>query len=143
MRKLAAKAPDTRARLVSAATKEFCSYGFSGTDSNKIARRAGFAPQTFYRWFADKVEIFVVVYREWEDEERQTMSDLIPHQADVTQSAQAIVAHHRTYRVFCRKSRQPPLSTTAVGKYQPDRRPRMCVHMILCGASRDTQTHIR
>jgi AcrR family transcriptional regulator len=143
MRKLAAKAPDTRARLVSAATKEFCSYGFSGTDSNKIARRAGFAPQTFYRWFADKVEIFVVVYREWEDEERQTMSDLITHQADVTQLAQAIVAHHRTYRVFRRSLRQLAIENTAVRKARTDSRVRQIEQISLWSSSPDAWTDTR
>jgi hypothetical protein len=26
------------------------SMGFGGTDTNKIARRGGFAPENFYRW---------------------------------------------------------------------------------------------
>ena len=46
---------------------EFCEFGFEGTDSNKIARRAGFAPQTFYRWFKDKREIFLTLFRNWID----------------------------------------------------------------------------
>jgi AcrR family transcriptional regulator len=54
----------TSARLVEAAAKEFAECGFEGTDTNKIARRAGFAPQTLYGWFEDKTAIFLVVYSE-------------------------------------------------------------------------------
>ena len=53
----------TPERLIAAAAAEFREAGFAGTDSNRIARRAGFAPQTFYRWFKDKTEIFIAVYR--------------------------------------------------------------------------------
>ena len=41
----------TRERLIRAALRAFGRGGFQGTDSNRIARAAGFAPQTFYRWF--------------------------------------------------------------------------------------------
>ena len=69
--------PSTRESLIGAAGAEFRERGFSGTDSNKIARRAGFAPQTFYRWFTDKTEIFLAVYRAWEEEEKTVVGALI------------------------------------------------------------------
>jgi len=58
---------NTVQRLLDAAMAEFCEFGFDGTDSNKIARRAGFAPQTFYRWFKDKREIFLTLFQNWID----------------------------------------------------------------------------
>ena len=64
-------ASDTRTRLLNAATEEFNEKGFAGTDTNQIARQAGFAPQTFYRWFDDKTQIFIAAYRGWEDIERE------------------------------------------------------------------------
>ena len=64
-RRLRGRRGETSARLVEAAAKEFAECGFEGTDTNKIARRAGFAPQTLYRWFEDKTAIFLVVYSEW------------------------------------------------------------------------------
>lgn len=143
IKKPAPTAADTRTRLISAATKEFCTHGFSGTDSNKIARRAGFAPQTFYRWFADKIEIFVVVYREWEDEERQTLGDLITHQADVTQLAQAIVEHHRAYRVFRRSLRQLAIENPAVRKARSDSRIRQIEQISLWSSSPDAWADAR
>lgn len=55
----------TRERLLHAARDLFNSDGYFATDSNKIARAAGFAPATFYKHFRDKREVFIEVYREW------------------------------------------------------------------------------
>ena len=60
---------DTGKLLLKAAAAEFNQRGYDGTDTNRIARRAGFAPQTFYRWYKDKEEIFIEVYREWQSSE--------------------------------------------------------------------------
>lgn len=142
-RKIASKTLDTRAQLISAATEEFCRHGFGGTDSNKIARRAGFAPQTFYRWFTDKIEIFLAVYREWEDEERRTLSDLITHQADVSQLVRAIVEHHRAYRVFRRSLRQLAIENPAVRRARTDSRIRQLEQIALWSSSPDAWTDTR
>jgi len=61
----ARKPDETRAALLDAAEREFNGPGFFETDSNRIARAAGYAPQTFYRHFADKTEIFLAVYDRW------------------------------------------------------------------------------
>lgn len=127
---------DTRSRLIKAAAAEFCQSGFAGTDTNRIARSAGFAPQTFYRWFADKLEIFLAVYREWEDEERRSLSDLISHAAKVEQLVQNIIAHHRDYRVFRRSLRQLAVENPLVRKARADSRIRQIEQIALwSGAS--------
>lgn len=131
---------DTRARLIKAATEEFCRGGYSGTDSNKIARLAGFAPQTFYRWFADKIEIFLAVYRAWEDEERRALSELVTHQADASQLAQVIVAHHRSYRMFRRSLRQLAVENPLVRKARADSRARQIEQIALWSSAPDTWT---
>ena len=95
----------TRDRLVAAAAAEFREHGFVGTDSNKIARRAGFAPQTFYRWFKDKTAMFIAVYRAWEDEERRVVGDLIARGAGDAAIVEAAIAHHRAYLIFRRSLR--------------------------------------
>jgi AcrR family transcriptional regulator len=100
-----AASAETRAKLVAAAAKEFNQHGYHGTDSNKIARRAGFAPQTFYRWFRDKTEIFVAVYRLWEEQEREMLAKLIASRASGAELIEAAVAHHRAYRIFRRSLR--------------------------------------
>lgn len=60
---------DTRTRLLEAAMSEFIEAGYGGTDTNRIARRAGFAPQTFYRWFKDKAAVMAEVMAVWDEAE--------------------------------------------------------------------------
>jgi len=55
----------TRKQLIIAARREFNTVGYFATDTNKIARIAGYAPGSFYRHFKDKIDIFLEVYREW------------------------------------------------------------------------------
>src|ERR1700730_15697255 len=55
----------TRERLVAAAARLFNRVGYHGTDSNRIAREAGYATGTFYKHFADKREIFLATYETW------------------------------------------------------------------------------
>lgn len=85
---------------------EFNAHGYSGTDSNRIARRAGFAPQTFYRWFKDKTEIFVAAYRAWEDAERTDLGALLSHDAPAEALAEVGIEHHRRFLRFRRSLRQ-------------------------------------
>jgi AcrR family transcriptional regulator len=103
---------ETSKALVEAARAEFAAHGFAGTDSNKIARAAGFAPQTFYRWFRDKTEIFIAVYRSWEEAERALIGSLL--NASSRKIADAIVAHHREHLVFRRSLRQLAVQDDAV-----------------------------
>jgi AcrR family transcriptional regulator len=92
--------------LLQAAASEFNEQGFGGTDTNRIARRAGFAPQTFYRWFQDKVEIFIRTYERWQREELGILRKLLAENASDIRLAKACVAHHKSYLVFRRSLRQ-------------------------------------
>ncbi len=59
-------APDeTRKRLVEAAARVFNEVGYQGTDSNRLAKEAGYSPGTFYKHFADKRAIFLAAYDAW------------------------------------------------------------------------------
>jgi len=107
-------AADTRTKLIDAAMLEFNEVGFSGTDTNRIARRAGFAPQTFYRWFKDKTEIFVAVYQSWEEIERKTMAELLARKASTSQLIDFVVTHHRDYKIFRRSLRSLSLDDETV-----------------------------
>jgi AcrR family transcriptional regulator len=95
----------TAEKLVVAAASEFNEQGFLGTDTNKIARRAGFAPQTFYRWFEDKIDIFIKVYEHWEKQEAGIFRKLLAEDASDERLVKACVAHHRAYLVFRRSLR--------------------------------------
>jgi AcrR family transcriptional regulator len=100
----------TQQRLVEAAEKEFREFGYSGTNSNQIASRAGFAPQTFYRHFSDKLEVFFAVYETWTQKELA----LLEQSFDVGKIADTIIAHHRLYRVFRRDLRRLTVENEAV-----------------------------
>jgi AcrR family transcriptional regulator len=113
---LARMSASGRAKLsqASAAAAEFREASFAGTDSNRIARRAGFAPQTFYRWFKDKTEIFIAVYRAWEDEELRAVNALLVDGAEDEAVAEAAVAHHRDWLKFRRSLRTLSVENTQV-----------------------------
>jgi len=127
------KAVRTDALLIQAASAEFREHGFAGTDTNKIARRAGFAPQTFYRWFKDKTAIFLAVYRVWEeaiyraleeDEGRAALRDPERRGADAASLVDAIVAHHRAHRLFRRSLRALSLEVDSVRRARAESRMR-------------------
>jgi AcrR family transcriptional regulator len=111
---VASNVGNTGAQLIEAALAEFNEQGFSGTDTNRIARRAGFAPQTFYRWFKDKIEIFVLAYGIWEDIEQTAMHELLARKATTKQLVDVVVKHHRDYKVFRRSLRQLSLEDAVV-----------------------------
>ncbi len=99
----------TRDLLIESAALEFNACGFYGTDTNRIARRAGFAPQTFYRHFDDKTDVFIAVYARWQESERRDIMRVL--QADAkgrTRTlalAAALLESHRAWRVFRRSLR--------------------------------------
>jgi AcrR family transcriptional regulator len=104
-KKSPARAPEeTRSNLVAAAAKLFNSVGYYGTDSNRIARQAGYAPGTFYVHFADKLEIFVEVYRGWVESEWQAIAaTLEPDRrrgGESARIARIVLQHHRDWQMF-------------------------------------------
>lgn len=114
----------TAEKLVLAAASEFNEQGFLGTDTNKIARRAGFAPQTFYRWFDDKIDIFIKVYEHWEQQEAGIFRKLLAEDASDQRLVKACVAHHRAYLVFRRSLRLVSLEDERVRRARAETRKR-------------------
>ena len=112
----------TADKLVRAAASEFNEHGFLGTDTNRIARRAGFAPQTFYRWFGDKTEIFIKVYERWQHEEASMLQRLLAKDASDARLVQAVVAHHRRFLIFRRSLRQVSIEDDVVRKARAESR---------------------
>lgn len=101
---------------------EFNTHGFQGTDTNRIARRAGFAPQTFYRWYKDKIDIFIACYRGWEDVERSSIGRLIGDNAPDEALVDTAVAHHRSHLLFRRSLRQLSLDNATVRQARAESR---------------------
>ena len=96
--------PATSQRLIESALEEFNTAGFHGTDTNRIAKRAGLSPQTYYRWFKDKAAIFIAAYGAWENRERRLLEGLQGSASDLDLT-DALVDHHRKYKVFRRSLR--------------------------------------
>jgi AcrR family transcriptional regulator len=98
-------APDeTRRRLVMAAAREIEDHGYFATDSNRIARAAGYAAGTFYKHFADKRAVFLAVYDEWVSTEWAQIAAIVargePAADTAAAIADAVIAHHRTWPRF-------------------------------------------
>src|SRR5215472_2525043 len=66
---------ETRQRLVASAARLFNRVGYHATDSNEIAKEAGYATGTFYKHFEDKRAIFIAAYERWVSSEWQAVSD--------------------------------------------------------------------
>lgn len=80
---------------------EFIEAGYAGTDTNRIARRAGFSPQTFYRWFADKTAILIEVLGVWDEVERAIVQSLLSDpEAQPRDLAEACVGNIRPFLTF-------------------------------------------
>jgi TetR/AcrR family fatty acid metabolism transcriptional regulator len=69
----------TRARILRAAEQRFASFGYRHTAISEIARDAGVAAGTLYRYFENKEEIFRAVMREgltcWLDVARRVLAE--------------------------------------------------------------------
>lgn len=93
---------NTRQDLVEAAIAEFETVGFEGTNTNRIARAAGYAPQTFYRHFDDKTAMFLTVYEQWYRDELAQLASARSR----GEAARIIVERHRATLRFRRSLRQ-------------------------------------
>ncbi len=92
----------TRERLVAAAAVEFNRVGYHGTDSNRLARAAGYAPATFYKHFPDKRAIFLAAYGAWVTAEWSDVDRLVraggSAPAVAARIVDAVLAMHRRWR---------------------------------------------
>lgn len=110
--------PDgTRERLVLAAARRFNEVGYWGTDTNDIARVAGYSPGTFYKHFADKRAAFLAVHAWWAREiwagVARSLEGAAPEGAPERVVA-GIVTLHRGWAVFRASLRQLVVSDPEV-----------------------------
>jgi len=95
----------TRQKLIAAAAQTFNEVGYWGTDSNRIARAAGYSPATFYKHFANKREIFLVAYEirgaaEW----KEIRAELDKPGADALRRVIDVILEHHKQRIGLRQS---------------------------------------
>ena len=117
----------TRARLVAAAARVFNRDGYHGTDSNRLARAAGYAPATFYKHFADKRALFLAVYEGWVTAEWAAIERVLridaPPATRATRIVGMVTALHRRWRGL-RASLRALVATDAAARsfYRAQRR---------------------
>jgi len=81
----------TRERLIVAAASQFNRFGYHGTDSNIIAKEAGYATGTFYKHFRDKREIFLAAYERWLVGEWKEIGDELSRMQNRKETARRLV----------------------------------------------------
>lgn len=81
----------TRERLITAAADQFNRSGYHGTDSNTIAKEAGYATGTFYKHFRDKREIFLAAYDRWLTAQWKEISDTLSEMRNAEETARLLV----------------------------------------------------
>jgi AcrR family transcriptional regulator len=81
----------TRERIIAAAARLFNRLGYHGTDSNRIAKEAGYATGTFYKHFRDKREAFLAVYERWVTDEWRAIDAELRQNAGRRHAAERIV----------------------------------------------------
>lgn len=108
------KPDETRKRLLDAAETAFNSRGFEGTDTNRIARAAGYAPQTFYRHFDDKTDIFLAVYDRWWRDEGAAIARVIAAGGRAEDIANVAMSFHARWRIFRRSLRHLAVADSRV-----------------------------
>jgi len=82
---------ETRERLIDAAGRCFNREGYHGTDSNEIAKAAGYSPGTFYKHFEDKRAVFLAVYQQWSTAEWKAVNEALAGKKSATETATALV----------------------------------------------------
>ncbi|MCA9773447.1 MAG: TetR/AcrR family transcriptional regulator [Myxococcales bacterium] len=114
----------TRNRLVEAAAGVFNDAGYFGTDTNRLARAAGFAPGTFYKHFADKREIFLAAYARWVETELDAIRAAAGRRGRGRGRAivREVLAHHRRWAGFRRSLRALAATDEVVRAYWIERR---------------------
>lgn len=126
-----------KAALLDAAVAEFEERGFEATDTNRIARRAGYAPQTFYRHYADKLAIFLDAYARWRDGEWADLESAFAARADAAALFATTEAHHRRHKVFRRALRRLAVENDRVREARGQSRAAQIARLIEAGRARD------
>lgn len=123
----------TRDALVTAAARIFNRQGYFATDTNAIARAAGYAPASFYKHFADKTEILLAVYedyvrREWVGLEN-AMGTQVALRQRLTRALVFIVAFHGEWSAFRTTLRAVARIEPAVAEALKESRARQLGHL--------------
>ena len=133
---------ETRSRLVAAAAQLFNREGFYGTDSNQIARVAGYSTGVFYKHFKDKREIFLAAYEQWSIAEWREVATIMSAGGATREIARKLVimfiAAHTEWRGLLASLRQLVVTDATVRRFHRRQRKRQLEWM----AELRSQRHI-
>jgi AcrR family transcriptional regulator len=116
---------ETRKKLIAAAAREIERHGYHGTDTNKIARAAGYAPGTFYKHFPDKRAILLAAHEAWVSAEW----DAIDARATPDAIIDFVLDHHRRWRGLRASLRVLVLTDPTVRRFHRAQRRRQLARM--------------
>jgi AcrR family transcriptional regulator len=124
----------TRERLITAAASQFNRFGFHGTDSNSIAKEAGYATGTFYKHFRDKREVFLAAYERWLAAEWKEVDDELTRMKQAKETARRIIAlsirFHTTWRGLRASLMELVFSDPEVRRFFRNQRRRQLDHIV-------------
>src|SRR5262245_10771812 len=119
---------ETRSRLVAAAARLFNNVGFYGTDSNRIAKAAGYSTGVFYKHFKDKREIFLAAYERWSLAEWAQVTTILSARGSDREIARQLVLmfveFHTEWRGLLASLRQLVFTDAIVRKFHRRQRKR-------------------
>jgi AcrR family transcriptional regulator len=137
----------TRDRLVAAAALLFNRHGYHGTDSNRIARAAGYSPGAFYKHFPGKREIFLASYETWVDAEWQEVSAVLAAGGSNRDIARRLVALsvdlHTRWRGLRASLRELVFADAVVRRFYRKQRRRQLDLMATLRKKKGTRAHRR
>ena len=137
----------TRDRLIAAAAALFNRTGYHGTDSNRIARAAGYSTGTFYKHFKDKREIFLAAYETWVASEWKEVAVVLSEGGSNRDIARRLVKlsveFHTRWRGLRASLRELVFTDATVRRFYRKQRRRQLDLMAEQRKKRGTRTHRR
>ena len=131
---------ETRGRLLTAAANLFNREGFYGTDSNAIAKAAGYSTGVFYKHFKDKREIFLAAYEQWSVAEWKQVAAVLASGGSDRELAQQLVLMfidvHTEWRGLLASLRQLVVTDGTVRRFHRRQRKRQLDWMAALRAQR-------
>jgi AcrR family transcriptional regulator len=116
----------TKRQIKIAAKREFNSVGFFATDTNKIAKVAGYAPGSFYRHFKDKIDVFIETYRDWHLEHMQEIERVLSVGGSIEEMSErlatVVVAFYGNWKTLRAAARVLVISEPRVAEFKQSRR---------------------
>jgi AcrR family transcriptional regulator len=92
-----------RDALIEAGARVFNRDGYFATNSNVIAREAGYAPASFYTHFKDKRALFLAVYERWVEEEWEEIRGALARKSrkdSLDAIVDVVLDRHRRSKMF-------------------------------------------